>query len=367
MSHPFLSKLPNAALIGVCLMALAACKEDPKGHQPPEPKTLELPVTKATVARVDRLYSTPGSVVSDERVEVSSRTTGYIQRISVNEGDVVSKGDILVEIDPTDIDGAISRAQAALNSAQTGLGDAEQDVVRLAGLLEKGVVSNEAVRKANVGRDVAQARLAEAQAALDTALAGRRYTTITSPIDGIAVARQKQVGDLATPGVPIVTIESRTNLLFKTSVSESRIASVQVGDSVSVGIDALDDTETGDVLRIIPSGDPVTRRYDVEISLAAGLEVFPGMFGRAQFIIGTDEIVVVATDALLERGGLRGVFVVDDDDTARFRWLRTGRDFADTTEVQVGLDGGETILARDDVQLRDGDKIVTAEKVPADE
>ncbi|WP_456388714.1 efflux RND transporter periplasmic adaptor subunit [Profundibacter sp.] len=362
MSHHSFSRIASAFIIGVGLLTLAACREDPDPHQPPEPKTLELPVTQAIVKQIERLYSTPGSVASDERVEVSSRTTGYIQRISVHEGDVVSKGGILVEIDPTDIEGAINRGQATLSSAQTALKDAEQDVVRLAGLLEKGVVSNETVRKANVGRDVAQAHLAEAQAALDTALAGRRYTTIVSPIDGIAVARQKQVGDLATPGVPILTIESRTDLLFKTSVSESRIGSVRVNAPIGVEIDALGQTEiTGEILRIIPSGDPVTRRYDVEIALPAGQEAFPGMFGRAHFITGTDVIVVVPTDALLERGGLKGVFVVEDDH-AKFRWLRLGRIFADTTEVRVGLDGGETILARDDVQLRDGDKIVIVKK-----
>jgi len=155
-------------------LALTGCIEDPETHQPPAPRKLELALTQSTVKQIDNLYSTPGSVASDERIEVSSRTTGYIQKITAHEGDVVSKGDILVEINPTDIEGAINRTQASLSSAQTALNDAEQDVVRLAGLLEKGVASNEAVRKANVGRDVAQAQLANAQAALDIALAGRR-------------------------------------------------------------------------------------------------------------------------------------------------------------------------------------------------
>ena len=363
MAHSRYSAFQKAAIIGVCLSALTGCKEDPEAHQPPAPRTLELAVTQSTVKQIDRLYSTPGSVASEERIEVSSRTTGYIQRISVHEGDVVSKGDILVEIDPTDIEGAINRAQATLSSAQTALKDAEQDVVRLTGLLEKGVVSNETLRKANVGRDVAQAHLAEAQAALDTALAGRRYTTIVSPIDGIAVARQKQVGDLATPGVPILTIESRTRLLFKTSVSESHIANVRVHDPINVEIDALKGADViGEILRIIPSGDPVTRRYDVEIALPAELKAFPGMFGRAHFIIGTDAVVLVPSGAILERGGLTGVFVIDDSDTARFRWLRSGRVFADTTEISVGLEAAKTILAIDDIRVRDGDKIVTVDK-----
>jgi len=364
--------MPNhnirAALAGLCLLAMAGCKEEHEAHHAPEPRSLDIPVSRAEMAEVDRLYSTPGSVISDERIEVSSRTTGYVQRISVHEGDVISAGDILVEIDPTDIEGAINRAQAAVRSTETALSDLETDVVRLENLLEKGAVSNESLRKAKVARDVARARLAEAQAALDTALAGRRYTTIISPIDGIVVARQKQVGDLATPGVAILTIESRTRLLFRTSISESHIGDVHVGEPVKVAIDALGQSDlAGEILRIIPSGDPVTRRYDVEIALPSGLDVFPGMFGRAHFIIGSDRVVTVPARALTERGGLTGVFVVGDDGAARFRWLRTGRFLNDNVEIGTGLTGNEIVVARNDDRLRDGDLIGAAAKDATDE
>ncbi|MCV2891430.1 MAG: efflux RND transporter periplasmic adaptor subunit [Pseudophaeobacter sp. bin_em_oilr2.035] len=358
----------RTALVGVCLFALVGCKEDPEGHHAPEARSLDLPVTRVEIAAADRLYSTPGSAISQERIEVSSRTTGYLQRITVHEGDVISKGDILIEIDPTDIEGAINRAQAALSSAETALSDAEQDVVRLENLLERGAVSNENLRKATVARDVSRARLAEAQAALDTALAGRRYTTIISPIDGIVVARQKQVGDLATPGFPILTIESRTRLLFRTSVSESHIGVVRVGDPVKVAIDALGKEDvTGEILRIIPSGDPVTRRYDVEIALPSGLDVFPGMFGRAHFVIGSDRVVTIPARALTERGGLPGAFIVGDNGAVHFRWLRTGRELSDAIEVNAGLNGGETIVAQDDDRLRGGDRIETTAGATPDE
>jgi RND family efflux transporter MFP subunit len=353
---------------GICLLALVGCKEDHETYHAPEPRTLNLPVTQVLDTETDRLYRTPGSVISQERIEVSSRTTGYIQRISVHEGDVITKGDVLIEIDPTDIEGAIKRAHAAHSSAKTALSDAEQDADRLENLLERGAVSNESLRKARVARDVARARLAEAQAALDTALAGRRYTTIISPIDGIVAARQKQVGDLATPGIPILTIESRRLLLFRTSVSESHIGDLNVSEPVKVAIDALDQAEvTGEILRIIPSGDPVTRRYDVELALPSGLDVFPGMFGRAHFIIGTDRVVTIPARAQSERGGLTGVFVVGDDGVAHFRWLRIGRDLSDAIEVSAGLSGGETIIARDDDRLRDGDRIETSTGAAPDE
>ncbi len=166
----------------------------------------------------------------------------------------------------------------------------------------------------------------------------------------------------------ILAVESRSRLLFRTSVSESQIGDVRVQAPVRVAIDALAGRDIiGQVRRVIPSGDPVTRRYDVEIALPAGLDAFPGMFGRAHFSIATDTVVMVPNDAMLERGGLTGVFVVDDDMTARFRWVHAGRVFAQATEIRVGLEGDETIIAHDDIRLRDGDTVLVAGQVSTDE
>ena len=355
-------------VLAFALLTLAGCKENTKAHQAPQFSSLKLPVMMVQVEQIPRLYRVPGSVKSDERIEVSSRITGYIQKITVHEGDRIAKGDIVVEIDPTEVEGAINRAQAALESANTALIDAVQDVTRISRLQKKGIVSNENYRKAKVRRDVARSKLVDAKATLDTALAGRRYASVRSTINGVVVVRHKQTGDLATPGMSLLTIESRTRLLFKTSVAESRIGNVHAGEKVRVEIDALGRTGIdGVVLRVIPSGDPVTRRYDVEIALPPKLGAFPGMFGRVHFIIGSDKQPVVLRSALAERGGLRGVFVVDKEKRARFRWLRTGREWPDRVEIKAGLEGGETILARDDRRVRDGDLILVAGQTASNE
>ena len=348
------------------ILFLAACEDDPKKYQPPQLQSFNLPVTTVHIEDIPRYYRVPGSIKSDERIEISSRISGYIQKITAQEGDKVSKGDILVEIDPTDIEGRISQAQAVLKSAKTALKDSELDVSKLSKLQKKQAVSNERYRKSTVKRDVARSSLAEAQAALDTALSARRYVSVKSPINGVVVARHKRTGDLAIPGMPVLTIESSTILLFKTSVAESRIKDIHVADEVRVEIDALDHAIIdGAVLRVIPSGDSVTRRYDVEITLPSESESFPGMFGRAHFIIGSDKRPVVLKKSITERGGLKGVFIIDADKKARFRWLRTGREWSDRVEVRVGLEGGERILLNDDRRVHDGD-IITSVLLPLD-
>jgi membrane fusion protein, multidrug efflux system len=182
------------------------------------------------------------------------------------------------------------------------------------------------------------------------------------------VTRQKQSGDLATPGAPILTIESRQTLLFETYVAESQVVHIRPGDSLDMKIDALKgQTISGEVLRVVPSGDPVTRRYQVKISLPALPAVLPGMFGRAHFVLGTDRAPVVPREALVERGGLLGVFVLDPRRQVHFRWLRTGREWPGRVEVTAGLEGGERILALGDIQVRDGDMIVSGENGSTDD
>jgi multidrug efflux pump subunit AcrA (membrane-fusion protein) len=182
------------------------------------------------------------------------------------------------------------------------------------------------------------------------------------------VVRHKQNGDLATPGVPIITIESRQTLLFETYVAEGQVTNIHPGDALNLEIDALKGRRIkGVILRIVPSGDPITRRYKVKIAMPNLPTVLPGMFGRAHFVSGIDRAPVVSKKSIVERGGLLGVFVLDSSGYAHFRWLRTGREWSDKLEVIVGLEGGERILAHDDLRVRDGDMIVSGAKAQTDE
>lgn len=367
------SRLVRFGLVLALLAFVTACREKPPERAERTTDIPSIPVAKVGLEDVPRQYSAIGTVKADERIQISSRITGYIQKIWVHEGDAVRKGSILVEIDSSDTEAAIRRAEATVRSAATSLADAERDVERFAGLKDRQVVSEESYRKATVKRDVARSALGEARAALDSALAQRRYATIESPVTGVTISRLKQQGDLASPGVAILTIDSGKRLLFETFIAESRIADIAVGGKVDVIIDALGhQTLDGTVLRIVPSGDPVSRRYQVDIALPDGSKAYPGMFGRAHFAVGTERMPVVPRDALVERGGLVGVFVIDEGGHARFRWLRTGREWATPGQgarvaIRAGLTGGETILAQDDRRVRDGDAIAVTERAGSNE
>ncbi len=337
------------------VFSLAGCNQEPGSVESKEPIVHILPVTEVVDKELPVYYTTIGSVISDNRIQITSRITGYINEVPVREGQQVSKGDLLVSLDSSDINGAIQQAEAAVNTSQSALKDAQIDLERYEALFKEKSIPENALRKVRLQRDVSQETLHAARAALETAKSQLRYIQIKSPVSGVVVERQKHKGDLATPGSPIISIEAEKALLFKSFVPESQIQKLVQNDKVTVAIDALGKTLNGHISRIIPSGDPVTRSYEIKINLNDAADLLPGMFGRVQFLVGTETSPVIARTAVVERGGLRGVFVVNPEQKAHFRWLRFGREWPDRLQVQTGVSPGERIVAHSGALLHDGD------------
>lgn len=346
---------PRAGLVALVIALGAGCERDPAAPESASPATHHLPTLVLASEPLPERYTTTGTVVSDERVEISSRIAAYIRALEVREGERVARGQRIATLDSQDVTGAIRQAEANRDKAEAGFRDASKDLQDAEELFRKGVLSASALRKAKLEHDVAAKELDAARAALLASRAELRYTEILSPVAGVVVERPARSGDLVTPGSAIVTVESDTALLFETFVAESRLEHIRLGDPVEVGIDATGTTHAGEVLRLVSSGDPVTRRYQVKISLADTRGLVPGMFGRSRFTVGDHPGLLVPNAALTERGGLTGVFTVTAERVLRFRWVRTGGVLGDQTEITAGLEPGTTLLARVSAAVSDGD------------
>jgi RND family efflux transporter MFP subunit len=303
------------------------------------------------------LYTTTGTVVSDERVGISSRTAAYVRTVDVREGERVARGQLLATLDSKDIEAGVRMATAERDKALAADTDAQRDLEDSEKLLARGVVGKAHQRKAMLQRQSARESLQIAEAALVRAQSERQYTRIVSPVAGMVVARHQRSGDLASPGTPLVTVESDTALLFETHVVEKRVTRIGIGDPVRVSIDALDAPLEGEVVRLVASGDPRTRGFQVKVSIPAAPGLLPGMFGRAQFTIGSRSAIVVPASALVDRGGLTGVYVIDQGDVMRFRWLRTEHPADEGRVVVAGLDAGERVVTAPSSKMREGDRI----------
>ena len=348
----------RAVMLLAALALLSGCNGQ-KAAAPPELKPIRAPTD--TVRRVDMpiVVSVPGSVVSDSRIDLSSRVVGYIKRLEVREGDKVAKGQVLVQIDPSDIDQTIRQAQASVAAARDDLDDATRDVEKYEKLSDQGFVPSETLRKSKVRREISRSTLARAESALAQATAQLTYADIASPADGVVVARSHNPGEMATTGVPILTIEPRESLVLRVFVPESQVARIDVGMAVDASVDTLAGALPGTVIRVVPAGDPTTRRYQVDVSLAGAPPLMPGMFGRVGFDFGHAPALAAPTAAIARRGGLDGVFVVTEG-VARFRWVRLGRIWNDQVEVVSGLSAGERIVAKPDASLREGTLVAEA-------
>jgi len=302
-------------------------------------------------------YKSIGTVVSDQRIDVSSRATGYIKNILALEGDKVFKGQVLIALDDAGVEGTILQAKASVNTAKLAVNDADIDVKRYESLFKQGSVSENLMRKTQLFRDRANDALDTAKTSLSIAQSQRQYIKMSSEVNGIVVERHLRKGDLATPGKPILTIESSQGLFFDTYVAESQISNIRKGSSVAVFIDALNKKVDGIIARVVPAGDSTTRRYKVKIALSNDEGLLSGMFGRVNFVLGEKSAVVIPMSALIEIGGLLGVFVINENKEAHFRWLQLGSKAGSSVEVRSGLLVNENIVLHANAQIREGDFI----------
>src|SRR5690606_26501192 len=273
-------RLVSLAAVGFLLMSLSACGAH-ETEATTHPATVIAPTVVARSIAFPTIDSVPGSIVSDQRINLSSRVVGFIQSLDVQVGDPVERGQVLVRIAPADVDAGIHQAQAGVAVARAELADAEQDAALYSDLSQTGAVGGQDARKAAVRRDVARAGLERANAVLASAVEQRRYITIVSPIDGIVVRRDKRAGEMAVAGAPLLTVESRQSLLMKIFVPEDSLARLHKGARIRVVFDARPGLPVhGIVQDIVLSGDPLTRRYEVNIALPQDPALLPGMFGR---------------------------------------------------------------------------------------
>jgi membrane fusion protein, multidrug efflux system len=329
---------------------------------PVEPNTWQTTVITVSEEELVESYSVIGSIVADKRIDISSRITGYIHQVHVREGQNIRHGQLLIVLDNKELDSNIRRAESAVNAARAVLADAEDDLARYQRLLEQGSISAVTVRKTQLQKSTAEENLVSAQAALAAANSQRQYIQIRSPANGIVTTRHLTAGSLATPGVPILTVESRDELKFETFVVESQLHNIKIGDAVDLSIKLSDENKgknllPGKVTQITYAGDPVARSYKVSIALPREQGFYSGMFGQAIFSVGKSNNITIPMTALVNKGGLDGVFLVDDENKAWFRWLRVRRHWPGKVEIAAGLNIGERIVGVIPSHIREGDLI----------
>lgn len=280
-----------------------------------------------------------GNVEAAQRAVLSAKVTGVIDAVKVAPGARVAQGEELATIDAREIKARLDQALAAQDQAQ-------RDFSRIEQLLKSGSATRQEFDAANTALRTADAGVVEARTML-------QYTAIFAPFDGVVTRKLAEVGDLATPGKPILEMENSALLRFEGEVPEALIERVEMGAEMPVRVDAAGADLTGRVSEIAPSASAGSRTFLVKLDLPEAPRLRPGQFGRLRVPVQERPAVVVPTAAVVERGQIEGVFVVADG-VARLRLVRSGRRMDETVEVLSGLSGGEVVVVEDAHLLTDG-------------
>jgi len=343
-------------------LMITGCHDNPPDQADPFRVTNAHNVHLAQVEEHDfpTIYSVPGTIVPSNRLQIASRVSGYIENIYVDEGDLVEPGAILVEIDNAQVEASIKSAQAGVVSAQAELEEAQDDVSRYRKLVRSKTITEDELRKAIVRQTSAQASLAKAQAELKLNHQNQQYTHITSPVRAQVRERLQDPGDLAGTGNPILRLDVLGPMELEVYLPSTRVGNVVVGQDLDVYIQSVNTPLTGNVKSIVWAADKVTRRSKVRIDLPDNQSLAPGQFARADIVLGQESLTVIPREAITERAGIEGAFIVDEGGTVRFRSVRLGKEHKDYREVLAGPEAGAHVVLNPPVLMHEGDHVTQA-------
>ncbi|MGA8874774.1 MAG: efflux RND transporter periplasmic adaptor subunit [Candidatus Korobacteraceae bacterium] len=341
------------------MTTLTACSgEKPATLIPPE-TVAGITLFTAQRTTVPDYTEATGTVRAAQSAQLSSQVMGAITRLNVREGDQVRRGEVLITIDAAQQRSAYDSANAGLSASQQSIAAADADYAlaeatmnRYQMLFDKKSVSPQEydevktrLAAAKARRDAARAGQTQAEAGVAEASTAIGFTKIRAPFDGLVVAKLADAGAMAAQGVPLLTIEDPSRFRLEALLDEGQIGTVRLGEAVPVVLDSLgDQTIAGKVVQIMPMADPASRTFTVKIDLPANPQIRSGLFGRARFPRGERESILVPQSALVHRGQLDAVYVVDKDQIASLRYITLGRPSGSDVEVLSGLGNGERIV-----------------------
>ena len=218
-------------------------------------------------------------------------------------------------------------------------------------------VTDKNLEDATAGHRVAAANVEVTRANVEAAEVMLTYAVVHTPIAGWVTAKMVEAGDMAAPGHPMVVIEDLSRVKVKVNVPEGVVAGLTRGQSTDVTI--LGRARSATIDRVMPTGDPATRTFTVEMVLDnPDGEIKAGMFARAMFETGAREALLIPASAVVERGQLSGVFVVEEGNRATLRWVKLGAPVEEHVEVLSGLQPGERYLPAPTSEVHDGANVV---------
>lgn len=344
--NPFLQRAQlDSLFILMAVLAFALCitgcgvkPRSSNGNSPDRPtapvqtqivQSKPQPITEEVVGTVRaRLHAT-----------LEARLSGRIEALPVVLGQRVKAGELLARLDAAEITARLEQAEASLQYA-------ERETKRFSALFEQRAASRADHEAAETRHRVAIGAVAEAKAM-------RTYVEVRAPFDGAVAKKWANVGDLAAPGKPLVSIEDPSELQLEADLPESIASHVRRDGQLSARVDGVSGEMAGKVSELSLAADSASRTVRVKVELPPQPGLRPGQFARLLIPVGTSDSLRVPASAVVRRGQLEIVFGVENRQ-AQFRLVKTGKHFGDELEILSGLHAGDSVVVAGADLVTDG-------------
>jgi RND family efflux transporter MFP subunit len=353
------------------IITLMSCGQDQKEDIKDNSKPIAVTVAKVSANQDNSPLVVSGSIEAKNSANLSTRLMGYVEKINVKIGDKVSRGQVLIAINNSDLQAKRAQVNAGISEAKAAFNIAEKDYNRFENLFQQNSASQKELDDITAHYNMAKARLESAQQMKNEINAQFAYTNVKAPFSGVVTAKFIDEGAMANPGMPLLSIETPGSFEVVARVPESIISQVKKGENVNVVVSSINSEFKGKVTEVSTSSAHSGGQYLVKISLGSKNEnLRSGMFASVQFpaIItkGSDvgETIMIPNKAIITHGQLSGIYTVSQQNTAVLRWLRLGKSFGDKVEVLSGLSTDESYILSSEEKLYNGAKLSPSSVLP---
>ena len=353
--------------IALAALALAACVKgpDPSAKAAAAAPLIVSPEDLHTVAN-SALSSGPaitGTIQPEKRADLRAEVNAVVLRMLRENGDVVHKGDMLVQLDDTAIRDALASADAASRAAELAYEQAQRQFERMKTLRASGMASAQALDDAEGRRNSAQSDVEAAKARGVLARQQLERTQVRAPFDGVVTDRKASPGDSAQVGKELLKVIDPNSMRFEAMVSADHVGEVKPGQPVMFRVNGYGDREfAGKVRRVNPAANPTTRQVEVLVDFVGEQQPkLAGLYAEGRLDTETHSSLTLPASAIVRDGDKASAFRLKAGKlqkvpvTLAERDARTG-DYV----VKAGVAEGDQVIRYPTTSLKDGQTVVAS-------
>ena len=339
-------RILSLALAAAMALSLTACgsKSDSSSSADDTPTGVAVQVQPVTADTISTENKVSGKVVSDNESSVFVASSAKCTAVYVDAGDMVSAGQKLCTLDLASTISSYNAANISYNSAVQSYQDQKNVFDSQIALYTKNVNDLKALKEIGAASQTTVLENVDG--------AGN----VIAPISGTLVSLNAEENAFVSPSMPVAVIDGVDQMKISVSVSEALVPKLTIGDSVDVAVSAASQTFTGTIRSVEQAANAQTKLYTVTVSVPSDVSgLLSGMFADVTFHTDTASgAIVVPTESILTSGSTQYVYVVQDDNTAKYIEVTTGLTGNGVTEVTSGLSAGQQLVTVGQSYLSDG-------------